>query len=252
MRPMMRLILGLCALVLILAGVALELPSQVTIARSTVINAPEPVVFAYLNSLKRFNEWSPWAARDPQLQATLSGAEQGQGAKIEWSSDKKSVGTGSMEITESNPNRHIELAVNFNGLDGTSFYDISPSGSGSKVVWGFNHQSGASPIKRWKGLMLDRYVGADYSTGLARLKELIESERRPTAPSVSAVPPAAAPDGQAAPAPDGAAGAAAGTAGPGSEAPPEAQVPAEAAPEQTAPKPEAQPAPPPVRKKKRQ
>jgi uncharacterized protein YndB with AHSA1/START domain len=248
MRPMMRLILGLCALVLILAGVALELPNQVTIARSTVINAPEPVVFAYLDSMKRFNEWSPWAARDPQLQATLSGAEQGQGAKIEWRSDKKSVGTGSMEITESDPNRHIDLAVDFNGLDGTAFYDISPSGSGSKVVWGFNHQSGASPIKRWRGLMLDRYVGADYSAGLVKLKELIESERRPTAPSVSV-----APDEQTAPAPDGAAtGGAPEMASPGSEAPPETEAPAEAAPEQAAPEPEPQPAPPPVRKKKRQ
>jgi Polyketide cyclase / dehydrase and lipid transport len=230
MRPMMRLILGLCALVLILAGVALELPNQVTIARSTVINAPEPVVFAYLNSLKRFNEWSPWAARDPQLQASLSGAEQGEGAKIEWRSDKKSVGTGSMEITGSDPNRHIDLAVDFNGLDGTAFYDISPSGSGSKVIWGFTHQSGASPIKRWKGLMLDRYVGADYSAGLTKLKELIESERRPTAPSVSV-----APDEQTAPADGAPAGA-----------------PAEAAPEQAVPEPEPQPAPPPVRKKKRQ
>lgn len=251
MRPMMRLVLGLGALVLILAGVALELPSQVTIARSTVINAPEHVVFAYLNSLKRFNEWSPWAARDPQLQATLSGAEQGQGAKIEWSSNKKSVGTGSMEITESNPNRHIDLAVNFNGLGGTSFYDISPSGSGSKVVWGFNHQSGASPIKRWKGMMLDRYIGADYSEGLGKLKELIESERRPTAPSVSAEPPATASGEQATPAPDGAPGAPE-MAGPGSEAPAETQAPAEAVPEQAAPVPQAQPAPPPVRKKKRQ
>jgi hypothetical protein len=247
MRPMMRLILGLCALVLILAGVALELPNQVTIARSTVINAPEPVVFAYLNSLKRFNEWSPWTARDPQLQATLSGAEQGEGAKIEWHSDKKSVGTGSMEITGSDPNRHIDLAVDFNGLDGTAFYDISPSGSGSKVIWGFSHQSGASPIKRWKGLMLDRYVGADYSAGLVKLKELIESERRPTAPSVSV-----APDEQTAPTPDGAPAGAPEMAGPGSEAPPETEAPAEAAPEQAAPAPEPQPAPPPVRKKKRQ
>jgi hypothetical protein len=252
MRPMMRLVLGLGALVLILAGVALELPSQVTIARSTVINAPEHVVFAYLNSLKRFNEWSPWAARDPQLQAMLSGPEQGQGAKIEWSSNKKSVGTGSMEITESNPNRHIDLAVNLNGLGGTSFYDISPSGSGSKVVWGFNHQSGASPIKRWKGMMLDRYIGADYSEGLVKLKELIESERRPTAPSVSAEPPATAPGEQAVSAPDGAPAATPEMAGPGSEGPAETQAPAGAVPEQAAPAPEPQPAPPPVRKKKRQ
>ncbi|MGC2411017.1 MAG: SRPBCC family protein [Methyloceanibacter sp.] len=186
---MMRLILGLCALVVILAGVALALPSHLTVARSVVINAPEPVVFPYLNNLHRFNDWSPWAARDAQLQVSFSGPEEGKGAKIEWTSGQRSVGQGSMEITGSDPNRHIDLAVNFDGLDGTSYYDVAPSGSGSKVTWGFGYDTGTSPLKRWKGLLLDRFVGAEYRDGLAKLKERIESERRPTAPGVSATPP---------------------------------------------------------------
>ena len=157
MRPMMRLVLGLGALVVILAGVAFALPSHVTVARSVVINAPEGVVFPYLNNLHRFNDWSPWAARDPQLQVTFPGPEEGKGAKIEWTSGKRSVGAGSMEITDSNPNRHMDLAVSFNGMDGTSYYEVAPSGSGSKVTWGFGYDTGTSPLKRWKGLMLDRY-----------------------------------------------------------------------------------------------
>jgi hypothetical protein len=51
MRPIMRLILGLVALALILVGVAFALPSQVTVARSIVINAPEgarPATSRYL------------------------------------------------------------------------------------------------------------------------------------------------------------------------------------------------------------
>ena len=120
MRPIMRLILGLCALAVILAGVALALPGHVTVARSMVINAPESIVFPYLNNVRRFGDWSPWASRDPELTVSYSGPDQGKGAKVEWTSSKASVGTGSMEITESNPNRHIDLAVDFNGLDGTS------------------------------------------------------------------------------------------------------------------------------------
>ena len=45
MRPVLRLILGLLTLALILVGVAFALPSQVTVARSIVINAPEGAVF---------------------------------------------------------------------------------------------------------------------------------------------------------------------------------------------------------------
>lgn len=217
MRPIMRLILGLCALAVILLGVAFALPGQVTIARSVVINAPESIVFPYLNDLHRFGDWSPWAARDPELAATFSGPDQGKGAKVEWTSSKPSVGAGSMQITESNPNRHIDLAVNFNGLDGTSYYEVVPSGSGSKVTWGFGYESGTSPLKRWKGLLLDRYVGAEYRDALAKLKDKIESERKPVAPPA---PPTAAigtPEQPSAVAPDGA--AAPGTPPTAAEAP---------------------------------
>ena len=179
MRPIMRLILGLCALAVILAGVALALPGHVTVARSMVINAPESIVFTYLNNVHRFGDWSPWASRDPELTVSYSGPDQGKGAKVEWTSSKASVGTGSMEIIESNPNRHIDLAVDFNGLDGTAYYDVAPSGSGSKVTWGLSYDSGTSPLKRWKGLMLDRYLGAEFRDGLGKLKDKVESERRP-------------------------------------------------------------------------
>jgi hypothetical protein len=185
---MTRLFLGLVFLVGILAAVALGLPAHVTLNRSVVINAPEPVVFPYLNNLHRFAEWSPWALRDPQLAVSYSGPEQGKGAKIQWTSKVPSIGTGTMEITESEPSRHIDLAVNFNGLDGTSSFDVAPSGSGSKVTWSFGYESGTSPLKRWKALMLDGFVGAEYRTGLDRLKEKIESERRPTEPTISVAP----------------------------------------------------------------
>jgi len=250
MRPIMRLILGLCALAVILAGVALALPGHVTVARSVVINAPEGAIFPYLNNLHRFGDWSPWAVRDPQLTVAYSGPEQGKGAKVEWTSSKPSVGTGSMEIVESSPNRHIDLAVNFNGLDGTSYYEVVPSGSGSKVTWGFGYESGTSPLKRWKGLMLDRYVGAEYRDALAKLKDQIETERKPMVP----MPPSATigvPEQPGAVAPGAAPEGAVPGAAPPAEAPvaeqpqaaPTAQDPAATQAATPQPPPAAQPAP---------
>jgi carbon monoxide dehydrogenase subunit G len=179
-----------------MAGVAFGLPAHVTVTRSKSISAPESAVFPHLNNLHEFSEWSPWQLRDPQLKVTYDGPEQGKGAQIRWTSQKPSVGTGSMEIVESEPNRSIDLVVNFNGLEGTGSYQIVPDGSGSKVTWSFGYESGSSPLKRWKALMLDGFVGAEYSAGLERLKEKIEAERRPTAPSISSTPPAGAPGGE--------------------------------------------------------
>jgi hypothetical protein len=98
-----------------------------------------------------------------------------------------------MEITGSDPNRHVDLVVRFNGMDGTSYYEIGPSGSGSKVTWGFGYDAGTSPFGRWKGLMLDRIVGAEYRDGLTKLKDRIETERGPTAPIAAPAAPVPAP-----------------------------------------------------------
>jgi len=188
MRPLTRLFLGVIALAAILAAVSVGLPSHVTVTRSVVINAPESAIFPYLNNLRVFGDWSPWSARDPQLALSYGGPASGQGAQVTWTSKKPSIGTGSMEISKSEPNRSIDLAVNFNGLEGTSSYEIVPAGSGSKVIWSFVYESGSSPMKRWKALMLDGLVGAEYRAGLDRLKEKVEAARRPTMSTVSPPP----------------------------------------------------------------
>jgi uncharacterized membrane protein len=190
MAPMMRLILGLGVLGLILAAVALGLPAHVTVARSVVINAPEYAIYPYLNNLRQFPDWSPWVARDPNMKLTYSGPPEGKGAKIEWESEKPSVGNGSMMIVETEQSRNLKLAANYNGLEGTSTYDLAPAGAGSKVTWTFSYETGSSPMKRWKGLMLDGFIGAEYNAGLQNLKAKIESDRRSTARPTIVVPQA--------------------------------------------------------------
>jgi uncharacterized protein YndB with AHSA1/START domain len=241
---MTRLVLGSAALAGIFAAVALGLPSDVTVRRSVVINAPESAIFPYLNNLHEFKDWSPWSKRDPQLAVSYGGPQTGQGARVTWTSKKPSIGTGSMEINESQPNRRVDLAVNYNGLEGTSAYDVVPSGSGSKVTWTFGYESGSNPLRRWKALTLDGFVGAEYRAGLDRLREKIEAERRPMMPTLTPSispqpePPAAALPGPqpGAPAPQGAAVA------PGQVAPqPGAAAPGTAAPPQAGTAPAAQP-----------
>ena len=117
------------------------------------------------------------------------------------------------------------------------------AGSGSKVTWGFGYDSGTSPLKRWKGLLLDRYVGAEYRDALAKLKDKIESERKPIAPSVA--PPTATIGGPEQPGvavPNGTAPS--GTAAPGTPAP-TAEAPG--AVPQAAPATPDEPAAPPAR-----
>src|SRR6185312_11218435 len=101
-----------------------------------------------------------WKLRDPQLAITYGGPEEGKGALIQWTSQKPSIGTGNMQISDSNLNRSFEIA---------------PSGSGSKITWSFGYDTGSSPLKRWKALMLDGFIGSEYRAGLDWLKETVEA-----------------------------------------------------------------------------
>lgn len=189
MAPMMRLILGLGVLVLILSAVALGLPAYVTATRSVTINAPEYVIYPYLNNLRRQEEWAPWAVKDENVKMTYSGPPEGNGAKVSWESDVASVGNGSIQIVESDPPKSLTLAADVKGIQGTSFFDLVPDGAGSKVTWSFGFESGSSPIKRWKGLMLDGYIGEVYEDGLEKLKETVEASRARAAPQAAPVVP---------------------------------------------------------------
>lgn len=176
MHPLKRLVLGVLLLFLLLTGVAFALPQQVTVARATIINAPESDVFPYVNSFKRFNEWSPWAARDPETKYVFSGPAQGEGARMEWSSTNADVGVGSQEIIESRTNAYVEITLEFAQMgNAVASYQLLPSGAGTRIVWAFTKDVGNNPLQRWKGLMFDSWIGRDYEEGLERLKQLVET-----------------------------------------------------------------------------
>jgi uncharacterized protein YndB with AHSA1/START domain len=178
MNPIKRLGLGLVLLVAVLVAVSFALPQNISVARSRVINAPEADVFPYLNDYRKFNEWSPWAARDPKTVYTFEGPPQGVGARMTWRSDNPEVGAGSQEIIESEPNKYLKVALSFEGEGGgEADFTLDPSGAGTKVTWGFSSDVGNNPMMRWMGLMFDRWIGADYEAGLARLEQRIAQAR---------------------------------------------------------------------------
>ena len=178
MHPMTRLFLGVALLVLLLAAVAFALPQHITVARSSVINAPESDVFPYVNSLRRFNQWSPWAARDPNTKYVFSGPDEGKGAHMVWHSDNPDIGSGVQEIVESQPNTLVRVRLEFGAMGKASTaFRLEPSGAGTRVVWVFDTDVGNNPLQLWMGQMFEFWIGQDYEDGLERLKKLVESAR---------------------------------------------------------------------------
>jgi effector-binding domain-containing protein len=184
MRFLKRLVLFVLVLVVALIGVAFFLPNTAHVERSITIARPPSIVFAVLDSYRRFNDWSPWAAKDPNAHYTITGPVAGVGAKQSWQGDPKTVGSGSQEIVESKPNESVTTALDFGDMGkARARFILSSDGKGTRVKWTLDTQAPLAldgqliwnAIGRYMGFFMDGMVGPDYETGLAKLKTLVET-----------------------------------------------------------------------------
>src|SRR5438105_584457 len=106
MRFLKRLLIALVLLAAGFATVVWSQPDDYRLPRSAEIAAPAAAVFAQVNDLRRWENWSPWAKLDPNAKVTFSGPQSGQGATFKWDGNDK-VGAGTMTITESKPNERV-------------------------------------------------------------------------------------------------------------------------------------------------
>ncbi len=176
MRVLKILVISLFGLLAALAVIGLALPRQVHLERAITIAAKPATVFTYLNGFKNFNRWSPWAALDPDTRYQYEGPLMGVGAKENWASGDANVGNGSQEITAVEPNKSITIKLMLPDMaPSVVTQTLTPDGEGTKVVWAMDADMGASPLNRWFGLLLPKFIGPDYEKGLANMKPLIEA-----------------------------------------------------------------------------
>ena len=93
---------------------------------------------------------------------------------MNWTSANADVGSGSQTITKYEPPNFVEAQLDF-GMRGkpVASFDLVPSTAGTNVTWTFKSDLNGIPAK-WFGLMFDRWIGADYEKGLAKLKAVAE------------------------------------------------------------------------------
>lgn len=170
------IVLFLVVFIVGFVGGAYMISPVTVVERSAVIAAPQEKVYAVAASLRRFNEWSPWAALDPAAVYTFEGPEQGVGQKMSWTSERPDVGHGSQTVTEAVPNERIVTGLDFGSMGkAVSTLALRPEGSGTAVTWGFRSENDGV-LERWMSLLFDRWIGADYEKGLGNLKAVVEKE----------------------------------------------------------------------------
>lgn len=169
-------VLALLAAVLFGVGYFL-LPAKLVVKEEIEITRPRAAVFALVDNLKTFNEWSPWFAADPQASYRFEG-ESGAGQKAVWESKAGRIGSGSQRIERSVANERVETLLDF-GARGSArtIFDIERASAGSKVAWSFVSDCTANPVYvpcRYLNLVTATAIEQDLKSGLQRLKAVAE------------------------------------------------------------------------------
>jgi uncharacterized protein YndB with AHSA1/START domain len=173
-----KVLIALAAAIVIFAGVVAFQPSDFTITRTTVINAPPAKVFPYVNDFSKWGAWSPWEKIDPAMKRVFEGPRAGVGAMYSWEGDKN-VGSGKMTITESKASEAVKIKLEFfkpmEGLSPTEF-TFQPEGKGTKVTWTMTGTNNFISKAFCLFMDMDKMVGGQFDQGLAQMKAAAESK----------------------------------------------------------------------------
>ncbi|MEQ8702510.1 MAG: SRPBCC family protein [Phaeodactylibacter sp.] len=165
-------VLGLVGLAAVLGLIA---PREVALSRSTVIKAPQEMVFGTVNDLNTWESWSPWKEMDPAMQVTMGKPSVGEGAHYSWTGEQS--GEGRMEITSATAPEKLTTHVDFKGQGGAdAAWTFEPVEGGTQTTWAF-HTVFPYPFNAM--LLFQDFEGAiakDYDRGLELLKEQVEAK----------------------------------------------------------------------------
>ncbi|MEM6532162.1 MAG: SRPBCC family protein [Myxococcota bacterium] len=178
MKIVKGIVIAVAALVLSVFVVALLLPAEQHVERSLVINAEPETLYDLVDSFERFNEFSPWFERDPQVKTIIEGPASGVGHTMRWDSEKDDVGKGVQEIIEVDPPRMVKSRLDFGfGEPPTAAWTFERVDGGTKATWSLDSTFESDFIGRYFGVMLDGMVGPDYERGLENLKKTAEADQ---------------------------------------------------------------------------
>lgn len=177
MTRFLELLTSLLIVVVLFVLVGLFLPDQRSLQHNVETSHPLRQVYDVLNSFKRFGDWNPLRQHDPKVKYTISGADRGVGAQIDYSSARKEVGSGSWHITESELDDRIRYTI-YNDTYGQNKNHLLEFDQRGKIVdisWTYSVEYGWSLPGRYAGMYVERTVGDDVKRGLANLSNLIAS-----------------------------------------------------------------------------
>ncbi len=176
-----KILIGVVVLIAIFVVVVVMQPDEFRVTRSTLISAPPATVFAKVNDLRAWQQFSPWAKLDPNAKVSFAGPETGSGSSFAWEGNRE-VGEGRMTIVESRPHEMIRFRLEFlKPFEGTNDaeFTFKPAGAQTEVTWSMSGKN--TFFFKAVGLFLDceKMIGPQFEEGLRNLRTLSEARNVP-------------------------------------------------------------------------
>ncbi|HEX2735590.1 MAG TPA: SRPBCC family protein [Polyangiaceae bacterium] len=172
MKQVLLIVTGAIASVVVLfVVVGLMLPNHWNVERSILIHAPASKIHPLVEDLHAWGNWVE--SRDPTLRYEFTGPERGVGANRIYHSQY--AGTGSTQITLSDPSRGIEFESCVNSPSPTAHGKLTYASEGpaTRVTW---HDEGKLPVITGAYLRdsVEEGLQRHMDESLVKLKDLAE------------------------------------------------------------------------------
>lgn len=172
-----KILLILAVAIAVFLVIAALQPADFRVSRTATVDAPASVVFAQVNDLHKFQDWSPWAKLDPQCKVDFSGPPAGTGAIFTWSGNNQ-VGAGRMTLIESRPDELIRFKMDFlkpfKG-DATTEFTFKPDGGRTIVTWSMSGKNSFPAKAVSLFIKCDDMVGREFEKGLTNLNSVSQA-----------------------------------------------------------------------------
>ena len=166
------LVLGI-VIILILAAMK---PDQFRVQRTTAIKAPPEKIFPLINDFKAWPAWSPYETKDPDMKRTYGPMTAGKGATYAWDGNSN-VGAGNILITDAPAPSRVALDLNMTRpmtAHNKVEFTLVPAGDTTTVTWAMRGDTPYFAKVIHVFFNMDKMVGGDFETGLAKLKAAAE------------------------------------------------------------------------------
>ena len=164
------IILSILLALFLILGIVMS--KEFKVEKNTTIPASSSTVYNILNDISLQGKWNPWLTEDKSMKVNYSENTIGKGAAYTYTSDD--FGNGSEVITNSIPNKQVDLEIAFEGGDPAKVqYLITPMKNESELTWIFSGKMSYpmnvfNPIMKWQ-------IGKSMKKGLSNITQLAEA-----------------------------------------------------------------------------